>query len=187
MAKIEPAAPRSIVNDEPEGLRIVIPARQHLFLMLFLAAWLCGWAVGEVTVLDQLLEGQLNEPGAELFAAAWLILWTVGGGFVLYALLWGIAGREVVVLTGQALVLRREIFGIGRSREFDLDHVRDLRFAPAVYNPWDSSAAFQFWGIGGGSLAFDYGARTYRFGAGVDEAEAKFLAGALKQRCPAIA
>jgi hypothetical protein len=39
------------------------------------------------------------------------------------------------------------------------------------------------WGIGGGSVAFDYGAGTYRFGQ-IDEAEAKTVAGAIAARLP---
>ena len=35
-------------------------------------------------------------------------------------------------------------------------------------------------GFGDGNLAFDYGARTYRFGFGLDEAEAKLLLDALR-------
>jgi hypothetical protein len=38
----------------------------------------------------------------------------------------------------------------------------------------------QFWGIGGGPVTFDYGARTFRFGASVDEAEARDIVNQLK-------
>jgi hypothetical protein len=32
-------------------------------------------------------------------------------------------------------------------------------------------------------MAFEYGAKTYRFGAGLDEAEAKQAVTAIKKRC----
>jgi hypothetical protein len=37
-----------------------------------------------------------------------------------------------------------------------------------------------FWGIGGGLIAFDYGAKTFRFGASVDESEARDIVSELK-------
>jgi hypothetical protein len=35
-----------------------------------------------------------------------------------------------------------------------------------------------------GSIAFDYGARTFRFGSGVDEAEAKQILAEIQQKYP---
>jgi hypothetical protein len=36
----------------------------------------------------------------------------------------------------------------------------------------------------GGTIAFDYGARTYRFGSGMDEAEARAIVAHLQSRLP---
>lgn len=40
----------------------------------------------------------------------------------------------------------------------------------------------QFWGIGGGPIAFDYGSGTVRFGNSLDEAEAREVVRELKAR-----
>jgi hypothetical protein len=40
----------------------------------------------------------------------------------------------------------------------------------------------RFWGIGGGLIAFDYGAKTFRFGASLDEAEAQDIVKELNRR-----
>jgi hypothetical protein len=40
------------------------------------------------------------------------------------------------------------------------------------------------WGMSGGLIAFDYGAQTFRFGAGVDEAEAKHILEKITARFP---
>jgi hypothetical protein len=39
----------------------------------------------------------------------------------------------------------------------------------------------EFWGLRGGIIAFDYRAKTYRFGFGVDEPEAQELMKVLKE------
>jgi hypothetical protein len=45
-------------------------------ILLFLIAWMGGWAFGEVSVLNQVLKGS-----AEGFLIFWLVGWTVGGLF----------------------------------------------------------------------------------------------------------
>lgn len=60
--------------------------------------------------------------------------------------------------------------------------MRDLRVGPVGFNPMDFSSSLQLWGIGGGVIAFDYGATTHRFGAGLDEVEAKLAVTAIKKR-----
>ena len=61
-------------------------------------------------------------------------------------------------------------------------HISNLRVSPQPFNPFNFSASLQFWGVGGGAIAFDYGARTYRFGGGVDEAEANQIIATIKER-----
>jgi hypothetical protein len=40
--------------------------------------------------------------------------------------------------------------------------------------------------MGTRTIAFDYGAKTYRFGAGVDEAEAQAIVDTLRERWPSL-
>jgi hypothetical protein len=113
---------------------------------------------------------------------AWLGVWTVGGAFAIYAWLWQVMGKEIVTVHGQMFTIRRDIGGFGFDKEYDLVQMRDLRVGHLGVNPLDFSSSLQLWGVGGGVIAFDYGARTYRFGAGLDEAEAKQVVTAIKQR-----
>jgi hypothetical protein len=182
---IRPGKPRSTVSDESDELRINIPARRHWLLVIFLAAWLCGWAVGEIAVLSSIVYGVgSRNPPPPLFLVVWLIGWTVGGGFAIYAVLWQLIGKQVILVNPVALTIRDELGRPIRSRQFDLGQVRDLRASQVAYNPWDYTSAMQVWGIGGGAIAFDYGAKTYRFGSGLDEAEAKHLVKQITQRFP---
>ena len=178
--KITPPARRSSSRQTAEGLEISIPAKRNIFLMLFLAAWLVGWCFGEVSATRELLAGRGNAP--DLFLCVWLVGWTIGGAFCLYALLWTLRGREVIVLRPDSLVTKRDLWGIGRPREYDILHVSDLRVAPMTWNPHYWSGALYLWGVGGGPIAFDYGSRTVRFGSGVDEAEAADIVRELRTR-----
>jgi len=181
MTLVAPIRPRASFRDTSEGLEITVPARRNTFLTLFLGLWLCGWVVGEIMVPASFLRGGTHH-GPVLVGAVWLVAWTFGGGCALYAFWWSLIGHERILISSLRLSIKRELFGRGRVREYDKAHVRDLRVSPNPYNPFDFRSSLQFWGVGGGILAFDYGAATVRFGAGVDESEAKSIVAQVKAR-----
>ena len=159
----------------------MIPARRQWFTIICLCAWLGGWAYGEVLVTREFVLGR----GPPLpFALIWLTAWTAGGALAVMAVAWGLAGREVVSVGSGLFAIRREVFGVGRTWEYDPAQVRNVRVAVAGFDPFDFKASFRLWGIGGGPIAFDYGARTYRVGSGIEEAEAASIVGAVRERLP---
>jgi hypothetical protein len=113
---------------------------------------------------------------------AWFVVWTVSGLLAIYAWLWQVVGKEIITVHGQTFTRRRDVGGFGFDKEYNLLQMRDLRVAQVGFNPLDVSSSLQLWGIGGGVIAFDYEARTIRFGAGLDEAEAKEVVTAITQR-----
>jgi hypothetical protein len=176
---IVPPAARSRISQTIDGLEAAIPSRRNVFQWLFLTAWLLGWGVGEVLAAREVFSGRRGLAD-DLFTAAWLAAWTLGGVFAIYAWLWMVGGREVIRLRPTSLSVKREVFGMGRSREYDLNYVKNLRVAAEPTYTWDWIGAMRFWGLAGGPVAFDYGARTYRFGNGVDEAEGHQIVEALR-------
>jgi hypothetical protein len=181
MARVAVPTAKASVFDTPAGLLINIPSTKNWFVILFIGFWLCGWLFGEVSVIRQLATGK-TAGGISLFMVAWLGGWTVGGAAAIYFWLWNIAGHEIVSLTPTSLTLRRDILGFGRSNEYDLPSVKNLRIAFTLANTNLTIPAQSFGG--GGSIAFDYGAKTFRFGGGLDDAEAAHLIDVLKSRYP---
>ncbi len=174
MAKINPSASRVTVTDGPGGLGLLIPPKRNWFIILFMGFWLCMWAAGEIMVPIQFLKGEITGI-SEVFVLAWLGVWSAGGAFAVYLWLWNLMGRQIITMHGDTLTTRRDIGGYGFSKEYDLTHVRDLRVSARGSNAWNYSASLEFLGLGGGLVAFDYDAKTYRLGAGLDEAEAKLV------------
>jgi hypothetical protein len=177
--RIAPERMRSRIEEGSGGLRIVIPSRGNWFAFLFLTAWLGGWVFGEVAAISSLLgvgpmRGSRGGGGPGAFLAFWLLGWTVGGAVALYAWIWILAGREIVRLDGQTLAISREPIGLPRNREFDWGQIRNLRVSLSR----DPRSAL----LEPGTIAFDYGAKTYRFGNGLDEAEAAMLIDEVRQR-----
>jgi hypothetical protein len=181
VARVAIPSARSSVLDTPDGLIINIPAPRTWYAILFLGFWLCGWAFGEVAVIRELVIGKFK--GSSLFLIGWLGAWTVGGAAAIYFWSWMIAGHEIVSLTPTLLGVRRDILGFGRSREYDLPSVKNLRIDRApIYNNLSSTNLSR--SMFGSTIAFDYGAKTFRFGGGIDEAEASQLIERLKARYP---
>lgn len=184
---VKPPGPRHTATEDVDGLTISIPVKRNVFLFAFLSFWLCGWVIGEIMAPIGLFNEVKKDPAAAAFLIVWLCGWTLGGAFAICIWLWLLRGREIVTLSPEALAVRHDVFGLGRTMQFDAAEIRELRLATATFNPFDLRAGLAIWGIGGGMLAFDYGYKTYRFGAGVDEAEARVILQRVRQRLPASA
>jgi len=181
MAFVQPASPRFSINELPDGLRVTIPARRNWFILVFMLCWLGGWTFGEVSALNQLVNGKAGS--GSWFLLFWLGGWTVGGVWAAYTVAWMLSGEEVA-FAGRfpaCLSVQKRVFGIRlRSQDFDIGQIRRLRVGSEAQN----SSGFNFrsrnnWLGGTNNIAFDYGAQTRYFGAGVDDAEAQIVVDAL--------
>jgi len=171
---------RLTITGGPEGLEILIPARRHVFVLLFLGMWLVGWLMGELTVITQLFSRRLDGPVG--FLLLWLIFWTFGGGFAAYLWLWMLAGKERILMGTSTLRVKRDVLGLGRTRTYEFYKMRNLRVAPQPAGPRDPRAALRHSGLAGGLIAFEYGGKTIRFGAAIDEAEGQMIIARMTQR-----
>jgi hypothetical protein len=166
--------------------RITLPGRRNWFVLIVLSLWLCGWAFGELGALGSLaamagvpsplrVGARAMGAGGAAFLSFWLIAWTAGGCWAVYNWLWMFAGREEVTIAPDVLSIARVIPGWSRRKDYRASDVRGLRVSVSVPNAADPSASMRaFGGSGGHCLAFDYGAKTIRFGS-LDEAELKMV------------
>ncbi len=175
--------PRSIIQETPSGLEVTIPSKRNAIYVAFIGVWLVMWCLGEASALAGtfIASGGWPRPG-NLIMGGFLLLWTVGGVWAFYCFLWFIVGKERVILRSDLLTVKRDVFGFGRVKEYDLHHVAHLRVSPAVYNPFDPVSTMRLWGLGAGVIAFDYGAKTVRCGISLDEAEAQGIVTRLRER-----
>lgn len=181
---------RSRVDSIPGGIEITIPSRRNYFIAAFVGLWLCGWVFGLVTAVGQLLFPAHDAKAApsELFLVVWLAMWLIGGVFAITVLLWNLAGRERITAGSDALSIRREACGLGWSRHYELRAAKALRIVESGTDTFFGGFGRRDpFGLAAGPFAFDYGAKSIRFGAGVDVAEAKYLLSKLIAAKPALA
>jgi hypothetical protein len=186
MVRIKPAEPRSTISEESDGLIITIPIQRQWYVLVFLASWLAMWIFIVVTLAGMVIFGNVppNQPGVEWFMLALLVGWSVLGIHAVRSFLWHLVGEEEVAINDCTLTIRRLIWGLGRSNEFDFREVRHLRSGLVPYNPPGTSSKWMGNHYFAYAVNFDYGARTYHFGIGLDEAETKLLVAEILQRFP---
>ena len=162
---------RARVEERPGGLLVTVPAKRVWFAMVFWTVW-AGFVFA--TVGNGLLSERQEEDGALVGLLGALLFLGVACALVL-AVLWMLAGREEAEVADDRLVLRRRLGPLKRERSFDREKVADLRADPSPPSMW--SGDMRSFGVtGGGTVLFDYGMRTHRFAAALDEAEAKQIA-----------
>lgn len=198
MSIVEPPAPRSRVEQTPQGLSIVISSSRSRAQAFVLVVWLGGWLAGEVFAFRQLgknvaealaqgsLRGVEGGVGGTAFLAFWLVAWTAAGLFVMGACLYMLAGREVIEVNAEGLTRYWRPLSLPRSRRYLAAHISNLRSVTppprSAQDSWDP----RWWTDTWSSVAFDYGATTVHLASGVDEPEGKQILAAILNRFPAL-
>lgn len=192
--------PRYSVTEGVGELEVVIPVRKHWYLIPFYVFWfVMAWVMVTnvpiiifstiLTFVNQIRDNP-SALGPFLIPIGFLVLIFVFMVFILLfgvqRILWSFAGKEVVVVNHGSIRVFHHLFWMGKPREYLAEHVRDLR-ASMPGRPFPGSRSFkEILAHPGmqGAIAFDYGARTYRFGAEMDEAEARMIVNDILQRYP---
>ncbi|MDJ0363947.1 hypothetical protein QMK33_02195 [Hymenobacter sp. H14-R3] len=162
---------------------IRIQAEKSGCLLGFLLFWLSGWLVGGFFAIRALVLGLTIGPPSmgspTIFLLKWLAMWLIGLLVFGYLFFWQLVGQEVVTLAGGVLRIRQKVGPLGTTQNYDVHKIRYLRTQP---DEWPTSLAKnQRSEWGSGSVLFDYGAETIRFGKMLREAEAARIVGFLQQ------
>lgn len=175
-----PQAPttRAMMQGGPEGLEIVIPAARNPVAMVFLGLWLVGWLMGALNAIARLGRDLASDP----VLLIWLVVWVVGGGVAGYSWLWMLVGKERILMGSSTLSIKRDVAGLGRTRRYGLSRIRNLRVMLRPTGLRDFGATARAIGLTGGVIAFECAGATIRFGAPLDEAEARAVVERMRQR-----
>ena len=171
MPTVKPTKPNHTIEVNDSSVIVYVP-RPHF--MLFALAFGFVGIVYFIHLLSDLafLRTDPTLMTFSSFVVVWVFLWTI------YMVVLATAGREIIKVSQRSVVVERKII-IGNTvlptaptKEYLMEHIKNLRTWPALR--WS----------GGGALAFDYGAKTVRFAAGIDDAEARQILEELKDSLP---
>lgn len=168
MSIAQPLGPRSTVEHTAEGLRITVRRQRAWGQFLFLTAWLCGWAAGEVFVIAALAQGiikgferaRLGEKemsvGVMLFMLVWLALWTLFGIAALSSWLYILVGAEVIEVDPQGLTRWFKHPLLRKRRHYEAGRIRNLRARKGPAGAVARSPGPLRVSASAGSIAFHY-------------------------------
>lgn len=179
----KPYAGKSTFTDTISGLDISIPAPKNWFGIIFIGAWLCGWAFGEVFALTTLING-VEEVFVGLFMLFWLIMWTAGGVMAFRTLFWMASGKELITFERGQLTLDFDGLLFTRAKTYDIREMQNLRVSEGGWGTdvWGNSRNMYLMAGKTGKIKFDYGLKTIKFASSIDEAEARFILNKLKEK-----
>jgi hypothetical protein len=198
---IKPPAPRHFVENLAHSVRVTLPGKKGLFKIVWFCIWLLGWLymTGSVIIFLAVMMGGATglfgvySPDATsnsgfLIVIACLIPFLIAllgmGGIVIYSLLLQIVGKEIIEANSQTLTITKQIFGWKNFKEYATEAISDLRVNTQQLSSIPPIASIQKLLGQDGMIAFDYGAKTFRFGLEIDEAEAKQIIFVLRQHLP---
>ncbi len=179
MAHIEPTRGRAHIESQGNELRVSIPTRKRVFIILLLSAWIAAWAVGLVQVASAISGDAAG--GVKLFFAVWLAIWAMGGLVGILILLWTLFGSEQVTVCSQFVRTEKLLLGMRLRSKYGIQDISNLRVTP---QPAEASVfAFpgQVYGLTGGTIAFDYGMKTVKLGIALERAEARHIIDEIKK------
>ena len=154
-----------------DGAAIYVASYKKAFLLFFLPIWLIGWTIGGIAVFSSVISGKANE--AIFFMLLWLCLWLLGELFALYAFLWNAFGFEIISVQSGILTIKKSIFGYGPIKQYHTSNISNLRASGFFGSMMSWTGNMAYWGLTGGTVAFDYKNKTYHFGISLQEKEAK--------------
>jgi len=130
--------------------------------------------MGESSAIEQIFNFD-QSVFASSFLFVWLTMWTIGGLLAATALLWNVAGYEIIRVDKGALEIGWHLIGLERTRKYDVNEIRYLNLNPKESGDFWGGRRRDLFGLMGGVVKFDYGMKTCKFGVGIDEAEGRLL------------
>jgi hypothetical protein len=179
-----PFTGRAIINDIYNGIEVIIPARRNWLAIVQAVFALFFCTVGIIVVPLQIL----NDPNPNTprgVAVVFVLVPALLGFFACSALWWAFSGREVVTVEEGVLSIERKNSML-KTKTYRLAEAANFR---AAEDPWDYGymavrrAQLMPWIIKKtGTVKFDYGLGTIRFGDRLSEAEGNYIIQRLKDK-----
>lgn len=92
---------------------------------------------------------------------------------IIYSLVWRFAGKEIVSANKNLFVVTRNLFGWKSYKAYKTSDISALRISRPTDRWTEMFSGFRsILGLAG-TIAFDYGSKTFRFADSIDEAEGR--------------
>jgi hypothetical protein len=200
---IKPPSPRHIVEHNEDYVQVILPSKKNYFHIAWHGLWILMWLfiTGSALIFAPIFvlpfiadifsnSGNVSPGsiGAVIFVVLFFTVFFVFlfgmGSVAIYSFFWQIVGKEIIQVNNEVMRVSRHIFRWKRVSEYAIESVLDLRVSIPHQSYFGFFQNFKKLLGKNGLIALDYGAKTFRFGLEIEEAEAKQIVSVLQQRYP---
>jgi len=155
-----------------DSLEVTITQGVAKVKLALLFAWLLFWGVWGIYLF--VLIQNLQADQSLLFWFSMLTIWAFFFFRILKVVLWRVEGKEKIVLDAGGLKVKRPILGLGRTKTYQLQHIK----AHGRNKEKSNNLGFlsnSFWIIGGEKLGFNYMGKREVYGCQLQDKEVQAL------------
>jgi hypothetical protein len=154
---------RITLEDQPDWLKVVLPVKRNWLLFVVFTAALVVWLffiLGMLIFLirDVILQGERFAFVFAVILLIWLAIWLWVGKIVWGRWQYYAAGREILFINKERLIIRRPVSIWGLTEAFDMDYVRPFYVSKRHHCP-----------------TFEYGSQKVYFGTALTDFESAQL------------
>jgi hypothetical protein len=176
-----PVSRRLSIHRDPQATRIVVRAKRHILILLFLMFWLGAWTVGGLTAFSVVLS-ETGDDESRWFMIFWLCGWAVGWVAVACLLVWMAFGKEALEVNSRGLIKVLKAPYPLRKWRYDPAWLGAIHSHPAKPSGAFDNKLTALLPFGSyGTVQIDYGQSTIHFGALLDAAEANAIVAELER------
>lgn len=177
-------------KDTANGHEIVIKSGNIGLIAGLLALWLIGWTYAGYKLLILFIDVGNNSVDTLkiVLLLVFAIIWLIGEIIMIGILLWGVFGREIIIINQGIIKIKNDIVGIGKPRIFYVNNINDMQINVTIgARLFEVKADFRtdkrkFVGIG--LINFSYEGKIYRFCMSADKKDAEFVLTEMKKVLP---
>lgn len=153
------------VIKDPYKLEIQISMYKQWFILIFMFIALTSFWSGFPRVLPHIYSDMYRTFKSIIVPLIFLTVAIVASLFVTYIWVWNAFGKEIVIITEEFLIIKRNL---GFTKKFLLKDISNLR-ASGIFGRFNYR--MNTWGLSGGTISFENKGKTYHFGIQLNEKE----------------
>ncbi len=167
-------------KDHGNRTTIIVSTKIDKWKETMLLTWLIGWTVCTGAFLYYWMFGDFGKDETVMLAvmSAFMLFFEVRIG---RAFLWRKWGMEYMQIDEDRMTVKRSILSYGKMKTYRLHQVKDIQAIEQSPKAITKAMNDSFWVIGQGVVSFMYNGKEIRFGAQLENDEAKKLAKTVKK------
>jgi len=142
--------------------------------------WLFAWTVSGAIIIANYFT--LTNQSTKLFVIIWLAFWAYFEFKIARVYMWKRFGKEKLWIKNGILNYKQDINGRGKTKEYDINLVKDIELIPVESTNFADVFNQSFWVKGGERIGFTCQSKYVKFGLQLSDDDAKKIISELKKQ-----